>query len=204
MAAIDLPDVGYLPAYPQLVESVSVSRSGSRAMAFVDYADPYWSVAMKTEALNAGQRLAVEAFRDACRGGLQTVLYTPKHMCLPQAYWGNPVAPAIATNGNLVSITNGNQLAVNGVVDGLRLGSGDLISLSTGDYHSLFRVRVGGIAASGAIGLTVEPTVPSYIAAGAVVRFKNPICNMRVLPGSFSIPDEFFPSASFTLVEVPK
>lgn len=203
MATISLPAVGYQPAYPQLVESVSVSRAGNRAIAFVDYADMYWSITMRTVPLGAGARLLVEAFRDACRGGLQTVLYTPKHMCLPRAYWGNPGSPHLA-DGSLVSIA-GNQLTL-GATNGLTLGPGDLISATTDEYNSLFRVQAGGVAASGSLIVTVEPTVPSYITAGGgtVVRFKNPVANMRVMPGSFSIADDFFPVASWQMVEVPK
>lgn len=205
MAAVALPNVGFQVSYPHLVDSVSVSRAGAstRAMAFVEYADAYWTIQMRTKSLKASERLLVEAFRDATRGGLQTVLYTPKHMCLPRAYWGNPSAPALANPGSLVSVT-GNSLVINSVDNGLTLDAGDLISLTTGDYNSLFRIQSGGVAAANSITVTVEPGVPSYIEVGAVATFKNPAANMRVLPGSFSIPDEAKPVASFIMVEVPK
>ncbi|WP_181173916.1 hypothetical protein [Mesorhizobium sp. B2-5-7] len=172
-------------------------------MAFVEYADAYWSINMKTVPLRASGRLLVEAFRDACRGGLQTVLYTPQHMCVPQAYWGDSANSKLANDGNLVSIT-GNSLVINSVDNGLTLGPGDLISATTGSYNSLFRVQAGAVAASNTMTITVEPTVAAYITAGAVIKFKNPIANMRVLPGSFDITDDIMPSASFTLVEIPK
>ncbi|MBZ9943435.1 hypothetical protein LB533_20320 [Mesorhizobium sp. BR1-1-13] len=203
MATIDLPAVNFQASYPQLVDSVSVSRSGTRAMAFVEYADAYWTIAMRTVPLRASDRLLVEAFKDACRGGLQTVLYTPKHMCIPRAYWGDADNSALANNGNLVSIT-GNSLVINSVDNGLTLGAGDLISATTGEYNALFRIQTGGVASGNSITVTVEPTVPAYITAGAVIRFKNPIANMRVMPGSFEITDELIPTASFTLVEIPK
>lgn len=203
MTAIALPAVGFQHAYPQLVESVSASRSGTRAMAFVEYADSYWTIQMRTKPLKASERLLVEAFKDASRGGLQTVLYTPKHMCIPRAYWGNAGAAALANPGALVSIT-GNSLLINSVENGLTLGAGDLISATTGDYNALFRIQTGGVAAGNAITVTVEPAAPSYITAGAVMTFTNPIANMRVMPGSFSIPDEPKPVATFMLVEIPK
>lgn len=204
MAAISLPAVEFLVAYPQLVESVSMARSGNRTLAFVEYADPVWQIIMRTVSLKAEPRLLVEAFRDATRGGQQTVLYRPKHMCIPRAYWGDATNAALTNEGSLVSVTDGRQLAIGSVTNGLTLGAGDLISLATDDYRSLHRVQTGGVAASTAIDVTVEPPVPGYIAAGAVVKFKDPELNMRVVPGSFSIPDELFPVASFTLVEVPK
>ncbi|TGR32996.1 MULTISPECIES: hypothetical protein [unclassified Mesorhizobium] len=200
---INLPAVPFMPAYPQLMESVSVSRSGTRAMSFVEYADAYWTIQMKTVPLKPAQRLVVEAFKDACRGGLTTITYTPQHMCVPQAYWGDSGNAALSNSGNLVSIT-GNSLVINSVDNGLTLGPGDLISATTGSYNSLFRVQTGATAAANTMTITVEPTVPAYITAGAVITFKNPIANMRVMPGSFSIGDDFFSSASFTLVEIPK
>ncbi|MBZ9980395.1 hypothetical protein LB521_04440 [Mesorhizobium sp. BR-1-1-8] len=201
--AISLPAVPFQISYPQLVDSVSVSRAGTRAMAFVEYADAYWQVQMRTVPLSASQRLLVEAFKDASRGGLVTVTYTPKHMCIPRAYWGDAANAALTNTGNLISIT-GNSLVINSVTNGLTLAAGDLISLTTGSYNSLFRVQTGAVAVANAMTITVEPTVPSYITTGAVVTFKNPLANMRVMPGSFSIPDEFNPVASFTLVEIPK
>ncbi len=119
---IALPAIGFQVAYPQLVDSVSVSRSGTRAMSFVEYADAYWSIQMRTKALKASERLLVEAFKDACRGGLQTVLYTPKHMCVPRAYWGDATNAALANNGNLASIA-GNQLVIDSVTNWLTLGA---------------------------------------------------------------------------------
>jgi hypothetical protein len=204
MTAIALPAVRFQASYPQLTESVSVSRAGGgRAMSFVEFADAYWTIQMRTVPLEASERLRVEAFKDACRGGLQTVLYRPRHMSVPQAYWGDANNAALADDGNLVSVT-GNQLSINSVTNGLTLGAGDLISASSGDYNSLFRVQSGGVAVGNAITLTVEPAVPSYIAAGAVVRFKDPMANMRVMSGSFSISDELKPTAAFTLVEIAK
>lgn len=191
-------------AYPQLAKSVSMSRAGNRVLAFVEYADPVWQVTMRTKALRPSERLAVEAFRDATRGGLQTVRYRPTHMCVPRAYWGDAANPVLNDDGNLVSITDGRVLSVGSVSNGLTLGAGDLVSLASGDYRSLHRIQSGGVAASGAITMAVEPPVPGYVTAGAVVKFKAPELNMRVLPGSFAIPDELFPVASFTLVEVPK
>lgn len=204
MPAIALPDVGYQPAYPQIIQSISAARSGKRAMSFVEYADPFWQITLRTVPLKAADRLVIEAFGDACRGGLQTVLYTPKHMCIPRAYWGDAANVALANEGGLVSITDGRRLSIASVTNGLTLAPGDLISLTTGDYHALGRVSVGGVASSGAITVSVEPPVPTYIEPGAVVKFKQPVLNMRLAPGSFSMPDEHFPVASFTLVEVPK
>lgn len=196
---IMLPSVGFQPAYPKVVDSVSASRAGNRLVAMVEYADPFWQIDMRTLPLDAAERLLVEAFRDACRGGLNTVVYTPTHQCLPKAHWGDPDA-AVLANGTLTSKSGFD--AVLAVTTGLTLSSGDLISMTTGGYNWMARVMTGGTAADGALAVTLNMAVPSYIATGAVVRVKEPRMNARMLPGSFSMPDEFFPVASFTLVEV--
>lgn len=201
---IDLPAIRFKLSRPALVDSVSVSRVGNRAISFVEYADPFWQIPMQTVPLSAAELMLLQAFGAQVRTGKVTVVFRPVDICLPQAYWGNAGASAIADDGNLVSVTNGFTVALNGVTNGLKLMPGDLFSLKSGDYRSLHRVVVGAVAASNAIGLAVEPYVPPYITAGAVAKFLRPELNCRVLPGSFTVPDDHRPVATFTLVEVPK
>lgn len=198
---IDLPTVPFLVSYPQVVESVSVSRAGNRVVAMVEYADPYWKIDMRTKPLRAAERLAVEAFRDACRGGQVTVRYTPQHQCLPMAHWGDPDA-AVLANGTLAAKSG--YSATLAAANGLVLSPGDLISMTTGDYDWMARVVAGGTAASGSLSVTLNMAVPSYIETGAVVRYKRPRMNTRMLPDTFTMPDSFNPIASFTLIEVPR
>lgn len=198
---IDLPAVSFQPSYPTVVDSVSVNRAGNRVVSIVEYADPTWQVPMRTSPLSARARLLVEAFRDACRGGLETVWYRPKHQCLPRSLWGNPASPLLA-NGSLSS-KSGYQATV-AAANGLTLSPGDLISLSTGVYHFMARVVTGGTVAGGTVALTLNMPVPSYIGIGATLRVKDPIMNTRMLPGSFSMTEDNRPIASFTLIEVPR
>ncbi len=196
-----LPAVGFQPAYPKVVDSVSASRAGNRLVATVEYADPFWQIDMRTLPLDAAERLLVEAFRDDCRGGLNTVVYSPVHQCLPKAHWGEPDA-AVLANGTL-SAKSGFGATI-AATSGLTLSRGDLISMTTGDYNWMARIIAGGTVSGGSLAVTLNMAVPSYIETGATVRFKEPRMNARMLPGSFNMPDEFFPVASFALVEVPK
>lgn len=198
---IELPAIRFQPSYPVVIDSVSVNRAGNRVVGIVEYADPTWQVAMRTVPLSARERLVIEAFRDACRGGMETVYYRPKHQCLPMALWGNPTSPLLV-NGSLSS-KNGYQVTV-AAANGLILSPGDLISLSTSTYHFMARLVAGGTVAGGTVALTLNMPVPTYIGIGATLRVKDPIMNTRMLPGSFSLPDEILPVASFTLIEVPR
>jgi hypothetical protein len=204
VTAIAMPGGRLRKGLPKLMRSVSTSRSGKKAMSFVEYADPVWQIDAETEPLTRSAAMLFEALDATAGNGMVTVLYTvPKFMNVPQAYWDSPGAAEPADDGNLVSIT-GNVLSVNGVTNGLTIKSGDLFSLATGEYRSLHRVTVDALAAGGVISLTVEPSVPTYITTGAVVKFKDPELNVRLVPGSMSISDDFRPIASFTLIEVPK
>jgi hypothetical protein len=185
------------------MRSTSVSRYGKRAISFMETSDPFWQVSMRVLALSNADRQKLEAFISRCRDGMVTVLYTPKHVCLPQAYWGNPTAPAILDNGALTAIS-GNQLTIGGVTNGLQLMEGDLIGFSQGDYNVIVRVVQDATAAAGVIAIKIEPFLPSYITTGATVIFKNPVMNMRLVPDSYDCPDDFRPTATFTLIEVPR
>lgn len=199
-----LPNIRWLDTKPELVEFISSNRSGDRIMQNVEYADPFWRVPMITAPLTQADRLTLEGFKQLVGNGMTTVLYQPKHICLPRAYWGDPTNPAVLNNGNLVSIT-GNNITVNSVTNGLTLQPGDLIGLSTPGFvrNTLVQVSVGGVAVSGSITFSAGPVVPSYITAGATVLFKDPIMNTRVVPGSFNIPSSKWAQCSFELQEVP-
>lgn len=193
----------YQATFPELVRSVSVSRYGQRAVSFVENGDPYWQWTAKVIKMTNAHRQKLEAFIDRCRGGMVTVHYTPKHVCIPQAYWGQPNHPAITGTASLGAIS-GNTLTLNGVVTGLKLMDGDLIGFTLGDYNFIARVVADATATGTTLQIKVEPFLPSYITVGATARFKNPIMNMRLVPNSFELGDGFYPDASFQLIEVPK
>lgn len=199
-----LPDgLRYLPSFPKLIRSTSMSRFGQRSIAFMESTDPVWQWTARITSLTNAQRQKLEAFIDRCRGGIVTIHYTPKHVCLPQAYWGDASNSAIAGSASLSAI-NGNLLTLASVKVGLKLTDGDLIGFTRGDYNFIARVVADAVATSTTLQIKIEPFLPSYIGVGATVRFKNPIMNMRLIPDSFEIADGVRPDASFQLIEVPK
>ncbi|MBX8827268.1 hypothetical protein [Ochrobactrum sp. SFR4] len=203
MTPITLPEVGFKASRPLLVEQVSASKSGERLISFIEYGDPYWVIDITTDPLKAAPLLAVEIFARLARGGLRTILYSP--VCLPQTYWGQPDHIALSKTGILQNITDQQLLNMSGVYAGLVIMAGDYISLTTADYHSLHQVVTGGVATSGgSLSLRVWPPVMSYITVGAVVTFKNPKMNTRLVPNSFSLSPDNLPVATWRLTEVPR
>lgn len=196
--------VRFLPSYPQLQRSVSMSRYGNRAISFVEYADPYRIIDMETVPMKASEAVALQAFIGSARGGMETIVYRPTHICIPQAYWGNADDPHITGTASFGTVSNGATVTINAVVVGLVLMPGDLISFTSGTYRQMAQVTVGATAASTQITVTVDQPIASYIAAGATVRFKNPELNTRLVPGTFQMSRGPFPTASFQLMEVPK
>lgn len=190
---------------PQLQEPASVSRWGNRAISVFETDDKYWMVAVETQPLHDEELADVEAWLADARGGQETILFVPRgKQAFPRAYWSDRENATLDNNGSLTSVTNGKQLAIGSVTNGLAISRGDLVSLATGDYRSFHRVKTGATAASTALTLSVEPPVPSYITNGAVVRFKNPEMNTRIVPGSKEVGDGDMPTAKFQLIEVPR
>ncbi|GAA5543827.1 hypothetical protein [Brucella sp. NBRC 113783] len=193
----------YQPTFPVLNRPVSMSQYGDRAISAIENGDPFWTWTAKITALTNAKRNLLEAFIDRCRGGQVTVHYTPKHVCIPQAYWGDANNPAITGTATLGAI-NGNSLTLNGAVVGLKLKEGDLVGFTVGDYNFIARIVADATAASTSVQVKIEPFLPSYITVGAAVRFKSPVMNMRLMPKTWEIGDGKFPDASFQLIEVPK
>ncbi|WP_288427094.1 hypothetical protein [uncultured Agrobacterium sp.] len=204
--SISLPTfIDFTAGRPRLNTPMSVSRYGNRAISFMGNGDSYWTVDIETQPMDEDELARFEAWLARTRAGLETIVYTPLHKgALPRAYWNDPSNPAVADDGNLVSITNGKTISINSLTNGLELQEGDLVSLTTGDYHSLHRVLTGGVAAGNALTLTVQPFIPSYIAAGAVFRCKDPRLNTRIVPSSIQVADGQMPVARFQLMEVPR
>ncbi|KAB2712776.1 hypothetical protein F9K88_07395 [Brucella intermedia] len=193
----------YQPTFPVLNRPVSMSQYGGRAISAIENGDPFWTWTAKIKAMTNAHRQRLEAFIDRCRGGQMTVHYTPKHVCIPQAYWGDANNPAIAGTATLGAI-NGNTLTLNGVAMGLKLMNGDLVGFTIGDYNFIARIVADATAASTSVQVKVEPFLPSYITVGATVRFKDPVMNMRLMPRTWEIGEGKFPDASFQLIEVPR
>lgn len=195
----------WIKSYPYIVNSVSVSRAGNRAISFVETNDDFWQVDIQTQGLLQSEKQILEAFIDSCKKGLVTVHFTPTHVCVLRAYWGDANNAAVLNEGNLTAITDGQVISFDSVTTGLQILRGDLIGLSIGEYNYIVRADADQTAIAGAItNLPVQPPIPEYITTGAAVKFKNPVINMRLLPNTYKPPNGERPSMSFSLVEVPK
>ena len=204
---IDLiSDIGFIATYPLLNEPTSQSRYGGKLISTVEYVDPYRTVDMKTVPLRADQAVRLQSFIAAARGGMETLVYRPTHICIPRAYWGDPNNPHITGTASRGTVTNGYTVQLTGVFPGLQLMEGDMFSLKSGDYRQFLQVVYGGgaTAASTTITVKVDQPISSYIAAGATARFKQPEMNTRLVKNSFQMTDGPFPTATFQLIEVPK
>lgn len=196
--------VRFVPTYPQLVVPVSQSKFGQRVISNVEYADPYRTVDMETVPMKASEAVQLQAFIAAARGGMQTIVYRPKHICIPRAYWGDANNSHITGTAVRGTVTNGYTVQLTSVATGLILMAGDLISFKSGDYRQMVQIVTGATAASTQMTVTVDQPIASYIASGATVRFKQPEMNTRLVKDSFQMSKGPFPTASFQLIEVPK
>jgi hypothetical protein len=196
----ELPDVGWQVADFLLSDAVKASESGARLINYTQVEDPTWVASLTSAPLLYSEYAAVEAWWMSLRGGLRTVLFRHPFVRYPAAH-GQNQAPA-DDPGNLVSVTDGNVLAVNGVDAGLVLAVGDRVGLERAGRYYVGRISdVSGSGVSRSI--TVEPPPFDTVAqAGAVVRFAKPALVMRSTPGSFQAPRSGrFYNVSFQLKE---
>ncbi|MDP9837606.1 hypothetical protein J2T09_002358 [Neorhizobium huautlense] len=196
----ELPNVGYVTADFTLDDGVRASPSGARLINYTQVADPTWRASLVTRSLVYSQFAEFEAWWMSLRGGLRSVLFRHPHVCFPKNHGSNQ-APA-NDPGNLVSVSSGNILSVNGVDVGLSLVIGDRVGLeNSGRYYV---GRISEVSGSGeARSIAVEP--PPFAAVsgvGTVVRFARPALLMRPVPGSWSMQQSSGRyTASFQLVE---
>lgn len=196
----ELPAVPYVTADFALIDPVKASPSGARLINYTQVGDPAWQATLVTKALRYSEFAEVEAWWLSLREGLRRVLFRHPHVCYPKNHGGNP-APA-DDPGNLVSVTSGNILAVDGVNAGLSLVVGDRVGLErSGRYHVGRLTEVAGAGTTRT--LTIEPPPFDTVAvAGAVVRFARPALVMRPVPASWSSQQSGSRyTASFQLVE---
>lgn len=204
---IDLPsNIRFVPSYPQLIIPTSQTKFGGRVLSTVEYADRYRTVDMETLPMKASEAVQLQAFIAAAQGGMETIVYRPKHICIPRAYWGDPDNAHITGTASRGTVTGGYTVQLLNVTPGLELRDGDLISFKSGDYRQMVQIAYGGGAKAVSTTMTVKVDQPiaSYIAAGATARFKQPEMNTRLVKDSFQMTKGPRPTANFQLIEVPK
>lgn len=201
-----LSTVRFVPSYPLLNNPTSQTKFGGRVISTVEFVDPYRTVDMETLPMKASEAVQLQAFIAAAQGGMETIVYRPKHICIPRAYWGDPNNTHITGTASRGTVTGGYTVQLTGVVPGLQLMDGDMFSLKSGDYRQFLQVAYGGgaTAVSTTITVKVDQPIASYIATGATARFKQPEMNTRLVKDSFQMSKGPRPTASFQLIEVPK
>jgi hypothetical protein len=180
----ELPEVGFVTADFALTDAVKASPSGARLINYTQVADPAWRSTLVTVPMIYSQFADVEAWWLSLRDK-NRVLFRHPHVCWPRNHNVNQ-APA-ENAGNLVSVTTGNVLAVDGVDTDLSLSVGDFIGLERSSRYHIGRItEATGTGTSRAI--TIEPPPFDTVAtAGAVVRFVRPALVMRPVPSSWTV-----------------
>ncbi len=163
---------------------VTAARSGARAVNISEVNDPFWVVELRSVPLTYHQWMAFKSWYASLGGGVRKVVYRNLLARFPAAHPNGAAGPA-ATNGSLVSLTDGHVLAVQNVHAGLVLAVGDLIGIeATKRTFALVREASGSGTTRT---LVVDPAPPADIAvAGATIRFIDPSIVMAIVPGSLT------------------
>ncbi len=179
-----LPDVEFVVADFVQRDSYASSTAG-RIVNVTQIRDPAWQVSLATRSIRRSKLNEVESWWLSLRGGLRSCRFIHPHLKWPQLHYQDNTPAENA--GNLVSVTDGNILAVDSVDASLSLSIGDRIGIEKDDYRSIGRVvEVSGAGTSRTI--EIEPTPPATTAvAGSVVRFASPELIMRPVSSSWRV-----------------
>ncbi|WPE19966.1 hypothetical protein [Shinella zoogloeoides] len=201
----DLPAVGYQQCDLILRDGVVASPSGSAPAGrmlinYTQVSPTVWEATLGTVPMTFDQFSEFEAWWLTLRG-MRAARFRRPFNGYPRAHRENH-APAEVT-GLLGSVTNGNELVVNGVSPGLVLSVGDQIGLER--LNRFYLGRVVEVSGSGTTrNLTVEPPPFATVSQpNAVVRFVRPVLIMRPVPDSYevSVSGDFLYSVTCKLME---
>lgn len=191
-----------------LVEPVSLSRGqGGRAVAAVEFADPYITATFETPPMSWRERSEWEAWRASLRGGLKSfITYDVSRSELAAYPDGVPEIIAETWNGQGAATTvAGYQITASGVPNGFKLMPGDLIGLQAGNPLRRWVGFVSEEATAGASTITVpvEPALPTTIfGIGATVVFYRPHAEFILLSDTWSCSKrDFLAPVSFEAVQ---
>lgn len=161
-----------------LVESVSISRAkGGRAVAAVEYADPYIAATIETGPVDWKTRSRWEAWRASLRGGLKSfVTYDVSRAELAAYPAGVPQIIAGTWNGQgAASSVTPYLITATGAPSGFKMTDGDMIGLVQNGRRAVFFVSETATRGASTIAVPVEPAVPTNMfTAGATVVFYRP------------------------------
>lgn len=153
-----------------------------------------WTGRFETAPLATPDLIRWQAWHKTLRGGLNLFVAHDELRKLPQAYWQAGQLPG-GWDGvaNVADLSLPYEIALTGVPGGYEARTGDRIGLEQQingqqfyGYHEIVAdtVATGG----GAITLTVEPQVSSAFTTAATARLLAPLCQFRIVKGSFSAP----------------
>lgn len=191
-----------------LVEPVSLSRGqGGRAVAAVEYADPYLTATVQTGMLTWQERNEWEAWRASLRGGLKSFVTHDVSRSELAAYpTGVPEIVAETWNGRgIATSVSGYQITASGAPEGFKMMPGDLIGLEAGSPLRRWVGFVSEMATAGpaTIAVPVSNAVPTTIfTTGATVVFCRPQAEFILLSDTWSCSKrDFLAPVSFEAVQ---
>ena len=182
MVAVAFPDVKFQRnSNLDPVQNRNVNRLRGGAVMTDQNGVDYWQGKYVTTPLNEEQRGQVRAFLMAHGGGKSSVLLGDPLRCLPIAYTSfegldRAVGGAFDGVGNLQTITDLMNIAIDNLPADFQMSAGDLIGVEEDGKYSLHMVTLDAIGnAGGSIGLQIEPPLPLARTTAAKVRFEKPL-----------------------------
>lgn len=175
-----------------LVEGVSLARTASgKAVARVEFADPYLTATLATGPLYWPERARWQAWKAAKRGGMVSFLThdlsKPELLAYPN---GHPAILDETWDGNgTVAALAARLITAAGAPSGFEMKVGDHIGLVEASRYYLGIVTADCVRGTSNIAVPVEPAVPPGIfTVAATVVFYRPQAEFILLSETFQCP----------------
>lgn len=172
------------------VSGVSFARSEGGLMITSRHMEPYWAGTMTTPVLSVHDRKSWLAWLEDCVDLNRRVDFVHPYYALPAGF--EDATWQMVGDGGLVEVTNRRSVKVSGLYVGDFLPFGTRFTIMQGELRC-YRRLAADVTVTSSISqpLPVGPRLPLGIfAAGAAVRFKNPMCRLMVVPDSWEADED--------------
>ncbi|HEV7345784.1 MAG TPA: hypothetical protein VGN60_09170 [Devosia sp.] len=155
--------------------------------------EPGWRGRFATDFLEQAEHQDLAAFVVDVVDRNERIDFVHPRYARPRAYLGG-VWP-LATDPQLVSVTHGREIVVQGLEVGMQLLRGDRLTIMQGELRC-YRAIQADLVVSSSISqaLPISPRVPvGLFAAAALVRFVDPAVRLAIVPDSYDIEESARP-----------
>ena len=180
------PWAGFESIGVRIRSGIAMSRDRGGLLLTRRQVEPHWAGSLTTGKLTVAEHVDGVAFLVDCVDRNLRVDFIHPRFRVPRSY--TLASWPLVSDPLLVSVTNGRQIVVSGLQVGMSLKRGDRFTLMQGELRCHRQLAADVVVASTTNQtITLTPRMPlGLFAAGAAVRFKDPMLRLGIVPDSFT------------------